>query len=39
MILAGTVLLFSVKGSARSALLQAVPPLFGLVFIVLSFAG
>ncbi|MCU1415568.1 MAG: hypothetical protein JWN80_2908 [Microbacteriaceae bacterium] len=37
MFLAGLVLIFSVKGSARSALLQAVPPLIGLVFIVLSF--
>jgi putative membrane protein len=37
MFLAGVVLLFSVKGSTRSALLQAVPPLIGLVFLVLSF--
>jgi putative membrane protein len=38
MVLAGAVLLFSVRGSARSALLQAVPPLIGLTFVILAFA-
>lgn len=36
MFFAGVVLFFSVKGSRRSALLQAVPPLLGLIFIILS---
>lgn len=36
MFLAGVVLFFSVKRSRRAALLQAVPPLIGLVFILLS---
>jgi putative membrane protein len=37
MFLAGVVLFFSVKGSRRSAMLQAIPPLIGLVFVLLSF--
>jgi putative membrane protein len=38
MFLAGVVLFFSVKRSRRAALLQAIPPLIGLVFILLSLA-
>ncbi len=39
MFLAGMVLFFSVKSSRRSALLQAIPPLIGLVFVILSFTA
>lgn len=39
MFLAGVVLFFSVKGSRRSALLQGLPPLIGLIFVILSFTA
>jgi putative membrane protein len=37
MFLAGVVLFFSIKGSRRAALIQAILPLIGLVFVILSF--
>lgn len=39
MFLAGVVLFFSGQGSRRSALLQGIPPLLGLAFILLSLRG
>jgi len=38
MTLAGLVLLLSVKNSKRAALIQALPPLFGILFILLGFS-